>query len=110
MKEIFTIIVFRGCKGVSIIGSINEMISSMFTSLKEPTKEEINENLNLLLEFPWFQEIYGVEEFRILIAENQTIRDIIGRTNVKRLQLYPRKQLQLKSKIEEVLLMEYRGT
>jgi len=73
---------------------------------KEPTEKEINENIVLLLDFPWFKEIYEVEDFRKIIEDNEEIRTHIGRTNVKRLKLYPRKQLQLKSQIEELIFLK----
>ncbi|NCU18046.1 hypothetical protein [Pallidibacillus pasinlerensis] len=92
-----------------MIPTITEYLLNLFRPVKEPTEEEINENITLLLDFPWFKEIYEVEQFRKLIEDNETIRNHIGRTNVKRLKLYPRKQLQLKSQIEEIILSEIRG-
>lgn len=92
-----------------MIPSITEWLLNLFRPVKEPTEEEINENIIQLLEFPWFKDIYDVEQFRKLIEDNETIRTHIGRTNVKRLKLYPRKQLQLKSQIEEIIFSELRG-
>lgn len=80
---------------------MTEIFESIFG--KEPTEEEINKNIGLLLEYPWFREIYEEKELRGVIDTNKDVREIIGRANVKSLKLYPRKQLNLRNKITNAI-------
>ncbi|MCU9613518.1 hypothetical protein OEV98_08100 [Caldibacillus lycopersici] len=81
----------------------------MFIGHKEPTVEEINRNITLLLDYPWFREIFENKEFREIIENNQDLRMIIGRENIKNIKYYPRKQLKLRSIIMNELFNGIKG-
>lgn len=85
------------------------MFYSYFSFAKEPTEEEINQKISVLLEYPWFQELFQEKELQEIIMTNKDIREMIGKENVRNLKLYPKKQLKIRNKIVNALFFELKG-
>lgn len=81
------------------------LFSSSIKSTKpvNPTLDSFKNNINLLLDFPWFKELYDNEDIQKIIEEDPEIRDMINKENIKSLKYYPRKQIKLRTKLTNAI-------
>lgn len=63
---------------LELIASIGTLI---FSSMKDVTEEEINNNIEFLKQYEWFQAYIDNEQHNKLINENDKVRHVIGKIN-----------------------------
>jgi len=85
------------------------LFSSYFSFAKEPTEEEINQKISVLLEYPWFQELFQEKELQEIIMTNKDISEMIGKKKVRYLMMYLKKQLKIRNTIVNALFFELKG-
>ena len=56
-----------------------------FQLFKEVTERDIEENIEKLKKYTWFQDFLKDDEYRELITYNKNVRHRIGRFNTKKL-------------------------
>jgi len=67
---------------LSLLGNIATMI---FFSFKDITEEEIENNIKYLEQEKWFQAYLNNDKYNKLIANNTTIRKVIGSININKM-------------------------
>ena len=92
--------------GGETLGALLELIGSigtLFTSfMKDVTDEEIEKNIKFLNKYEWFQSYFDNEEHKKLISEDDDVRFIIGKINIKKMKRNSYRN-KTKKKLEVIL-------